>query len=626
LTSYRRVSRTPSKQVIARVTRFGARRVIVAALIAALAAVAAPVSVGAAVLGDAAPARAGAAQLKAVIVVGPTHGSTAGYLAYGESLAKVAESYGMDVRRVFHPKATWANVLANAQGANLFVYMGHGNGWPSPYAPYQERTKNGMGLNRVEGGSTSNVEYYGAKPIREQLTFAPNSLVLLNHLCYAAGNGEPGMAVPSWSVAHQRADNFAAGFLAAGAKGVFAYSWQSVEKIVKSLFTTDMTTEQIFTTPGYSTAAYAGYIGWDPRKLESVRTPGTVNFLDPHSKDGFLRAYSGDLTLTAADWRSGVSGGGVPADPPVLTGLTATPMSSGSTLVATSPAVVSPNADGLSDAVKVSYVVDREAFVDFKVLNSANNVVRQMTNWSAAGPGQGTWDGKKDNGDLVNDGLFKIVATPRDRLGNTGASSSVEVRILTALRAPAATPAHFYAADNDELAPTTTLSVQLDQQADLSWRIVDGSNAVVRTLASHVMTLPGDLRWTWDGRDSDGEFVPDGRYFSVMTATTGQGTQTHRVAVDVGAFRITSALTSAARGEQVKFVIYAAEPGARPKLKVTQPGLATTTWWTTRVAPGKFRVIVNLQSGGSAGTVLLRAVGFDANDQKQFTDGTFQVK
>jgi len=254
------------------------------------------------------PARAAAAQLKAVIVVGPTHGSTAKYLEYGESLAKVAASYGMDVRRVFHPKATWANVLANAQGANLLVYMGHGNGWPSPYAPYQERTKNGMGLNPYEGGSTSNVEYYGAKPIREQLVLAPNALVLLNHLCYAAGNGEPGMAIPSWSVAHQRADNFAAGFLAAGAKGVFAYSWQPFEKLVKALFTTDKTTEQLFTTAGSTATPYAGYVGWDPRKLQSVRTPGTINFLDPHSKDGFLRAFSGDLSLTAADWRSGVSG------------------------------------------------------------------------------------------------------------------------------------------------------------------------------------------------------------------------------------------------------------------------------------------------------------------------------
>jgi hypothetical protein len=140
------------------------------------------------------------------------------------------------------------------------------------------------------------------------------------------------------------------------------------------------------------------------------------------------------------------------------------------------------------------------------------------------------------------------------------------------------------------------------------------------------MTLPGVQTWTWDGRSADGAFVPDGKYFSVVTATTTKGTQTHRLAVDVGAFRITSPVTIAARGERVKFVIYSAEPlGSRPKLKVTQPGLATTTWSTTKVAPGKFRVYVTFKTGGSAGTVQLRAVGFDVNGQKQITLGTFQI-
>ncbi|HSH21182.1 MAG TPA: hypothetical protein VK992_01015, partial [Candidatus Caenarcaniphilales bacterium] len=53
------------------------------------------------------------ARLKAVIIVGPTHGFTPSFLERGEALAKSAESYGMDVRRVFHPNATAERVLAN---------------------------------------------------------------------------------------------------------------------------------------------------------------------------------------------------------------------------------------------------------------------------------------------------------------------------------------------------------------------------------------------------------------------------------------------------------------------------------------------------------------------------------
>ena len=46
----------------------------------------------------------------------------------------------MDVRRVFHPHATWDAVMANIQGANLVYYAGHGYGWPSPYTKRADRS------------------------------------------------------------------------------------------------------------------------------------------------------------------------------------------------------------------------------------------------------------------------------------------------------------------------------------------------------------------------------------------------------------------------------------------------------------------------------------------------------
>ncbi|CAN5817480.1 hypothetical protein BH24CHL6_BH24CHL6_17210 [soil metagenome] len=245
------------------------------------------------------------AGLKAVIIVGPTHGLTASNLQRGETLAKVAESFGMDVRRVFHPRATWARVLANIQGANLVAYLGHGNGWPSPYGSSQEKTKNGFGLNPFEGAGKANVEYWGGNRIRNSIVLAPNAVVLLNHLCYAAGNGESGTAIPSWNIAHQRVDNFAAAFLTVGASSVFAYTSQPVDSVVQALFTTDKTMAQIFTSAGSKPEPYYGYVGWDARKLASVRVPGALNFLDPAQKSGFQRALSGDLGFRSGAWRGG---------------------------------------------------------------------------------------------------------------------------------------------------------------------------------------------------------------------------------------------------------------------------------------------------------------------------------
>ncbi|MBA2554314.1 MAG: hypothetical protein H0V10_11625, partial [Geodermatophilaceae bacterium] len=98
-----------------------------------------------------APAAAETPRPKAVIIVGPSSGETSRYLGLGEAFADSAERYGFDVRRVYHPRATWSNVLANIQGAKLVINLGHGNGWPSPYPPYQTDTKNGLGLNAYEG-------------------------------------------------------------------------------------------------------------------------------------------------------------------------------------------------------------------------------------------------------------------------------------------------------------------------------------------------------------------------------------------------------------------------------------------------------------------------------------------
>ncbi len=244
-----------------------------------------------------------ATPLKAVFIVGPTHDLTQQNLNDAEALARMAESYGMDVRRVFFPNATWANVLANVQGAKLVVYMGHGYGWPSPYPPFREKLQNGIGLDPYAGAARSVVEYHGGKQIRENWHLAPNAVVLLSHLCYAAGNGEAGTGVPSWDVARQRVDNMASGYLYAGARAVFALSVQDFSTTLDQLMSSDQTIDQIFRTPGAQPSSFYGWVGSDPRYFDSVRTPGARNLIDPEPAAGFERAVTGDLAMTAGQWR-----------------------------------------------------------------------------------------------------------------------------------------------------------------------------------------------------------------------------------------------------------------------------------------------------------------------------------
>ncbi len=563
--------------------------------------------------------------LKAVIIVGPTNAMTDSNLADAEQLALVAEEYGMDVRRVFFPHATWDNVLANIQGANLVVYMGHGYGWPSPYTKVlTESRQNGMGLNSFDGSGKNQYTYYGANLLRANVVLAPNSIVFLNHLCYSAGNGEPGTAVPSWDVARQRVDNMASGWLAAGARAVFAYSSQLFPKSLRALFTSDQTMEQIFRIPGSKPKSYFGWIGWDARKFDSVRTVGAQNFLDPEPTVGFYRAITGDLAMTASEWAQGQ--GGDTAPPPVLTDLSASAASGGSAVASGDPEVFTPNGDGVTDELMLTFTVDSEAFVDFSV-SSGSDVVRTFSSWSPAGPGQGTWDGKRDNGNWVGDGMYTITATPRNRAGTAGTPSSVEAQVLTTMRAPSVAPDLFYAADGDGLAPTTTLSVNLDRQATFSWKIVDAGGGVVRSYMNNANTAPGPLTWVWDGRDKDGAFVPQGTYFSVMTAATGAGTYSHRLPLDARAFRLTSSVAAPfVRGTKAKIFIASAEPLIKkPRLKLYAPGVTVKTYGTYNWAAGGYYVTVTFPAAASAGTVQLKVFGFDTANYRQETVYSFPL-
>ncbi len=160
---------------------------------------------------------AGASAPKVVVVVGPVGAKTAEYISEARALAGAARAYGANVVEIYSPNATWSRVRDAAQGAKVFIYLGHGNGWPSPYGPFQGNTKDGLGLNRSAGAGHSNVQYFGENYIANYIRFAPYAVVILNRLCYASGNSEWGAPNPSRSTAIQRVDNYGVGFFKAGA-------------------------------------------------------------------------------------------------------------------------------------------------------------------------------------------------------------------------------------------------------------------------------------------------------------------------------------------------------------------------------------------------------------------------
>lgn len=240
-----------------------------------------------------------AATRKVVIVVGPVGSATANYKDNARQLASLARSYGASVREIYSPYATWARVRDAAVGANVLIYLGHGNGWPSPHYPYSTSSKNGMGLNSSYGNGNSNTKYYG-QDYMLKLDLASHSVVMLNRLCYASGNNEWGAGNPTRSTAMKRVDNYGYPFLKAGAQAVFASGITSMTYVLKRLFTSSaaMSMSSVFWSDPNKTVTY--HFSFPSSKLSGVSAR-----MDPYAPSRYYRSVIGKLNQTIGNWRTG---------------------------------------------------------------------------------------------------------------------------------------------------------------------------------------------------------------------------------------------------------------------------------------------------------------------------------
>lgn len=197
---------------------------------------------------------------KVVIIVGPTGSQTDSYRSTGNSIADAATAAGAEVVKVYSPRATWARVRNAVVDANIIVYLGHGNGSPSPYSntEYTDRV-NGWGLNRTTKNGDKDdwsrtMVYCGEKALLGTLTSsdgaaqwrwcggsngtqgispAANFVMIYNKACYTPGASEGWDTKATESQAFQRVRNYSYPVLAQGAGAYFATdTYQGAETLV----------------------------------------------------------------------------------------------------------------------------------------------------------------------------------------------------------------------------------------------------------------------------------------------------------------------------------------------------------------------------------------------------------
>ncbi len=247
-----------------------------------------------------------AASPRVAIIVGPVGSLTSAYRADADAAAAEARRFTDDVVTVYSPNATWSAAQAAMRGASIVVYLGHGNGFPSRYSrTLNPRSQDGLGLNPVAGKDNIAHQYFGEAYIA-RVRLAPNAVVIFSHLCYASGNTEPGLAEGTLDQARRRVDNFAAGFLDAGAAAVIADGHMGPAYYVRSILAGSGTVEGIWRhAPNFHDHVIA---------FASERTADMTALLDPtraHSQ--FYRSLVGRAKLRADEVARGAA---LRKDPP----------------------------------------------------------------------------------------------------------------------------------------------------------------------------------------------------------------------------------------------------------------------------------------------------------------------
>ena len=437
-----------------------------------------------------APTAAAAGGPKIVLIVGATHAATDSYRSDMDAVYAAALQYSSNVVKVYSPNATWTAVKTALQGASVVVYMGHGNGFPSPYLStlWPDRM-DGFGLNAVAGQGDSNTTYYGESYIASSIKLAPNAVVILAHLCYASGNSEPGLTPPTLAVAEARIDNFAAGFLKAGARAVIADAHSDTSWYIDQLFTTHQTFDQLFRTKPWG----AGNTFTFP----STRSPGYTAYSDPDEASPPADFYRSMVTLPTLR-TDDVTGATAPGD-----------------VTATVPLPV-PGAAEVTGVGGVGLYPDPTLTPD-PATGGAPALLPDGTRLhvlaSAPGPGGAlayrvsTLDGTQA-GFVGGAGLTPRDATP------------------PAIQLFAVTPAAF----SPTSGKAVTVSAVANKAVDWSVAIVDRTGAAVATLAGSGQAL----NVTWSGRTAAGQPVPDGAYSLVATASDTWGNPPATAAAKLG--------------------------------------------------------------------------------------------
>ncbi len=149
-------------------------------------------------------------QLKAVFVVGPVEESTSEFIRELKIAAAMLKAQGLQVVEIYSPTANWNTVKQKTKDANILIYAGHGST---------------AGYDGKSGGLCLDDNIISAAQIANELKIKKNALILMNHVCRAAGSSAEDTYDIGLNVAKNRVNDYFKPFLNLGSAAYFANNY-----------------------------------------------------------------------------------------------------------------------------------------------------------------------------------------------------------------------------------------------------------------------------------------------------------------------------------------------------------------------------------------------------------------
>jgi flagellar hook assembly protein FlgD len=280
---------------------------------------------------------------------------------------------------------------------------------------------------------------------------------------------------------------------------------------------------------------------------------------------------------------------------------------------------VSANGDGRMDTVTVRATVTGHVKFGWSVSRLADGAAGPaIRTGSVTGKTVAfTWDGRDNAGKLVPDGTYRITVWAADVSNNRASVAKVVTVDRRAAVVGTASRPSFLSPDGNGHDDTIALALRADEAITGSARILDKKGATVRR-----WTLTGATArdWTWNGRNTAGAVVTDGRYTFHVYGTDHAGNPTVRdtaITVDRTIKSLTWARPSFVprhhvkdrftvvlrRAATVSVAIYQGSTKVRTVWTARRLAAGTYGWtWTGKTAagayvkPGSYKVVVEATS------------------------------